>query len=267
MLQKRILTAAVLIPFVFAAIYQLPAELFQVFSAVFFLLAAWEWTSLADINNKIIKIIYLVFIASIFVSVTQVNALWVVGMAAVWWGLLVISTMQYPDKQKVWDNKGFLGFFGVLAIAPCWLSINLLRESSFGPDFLVFLFLLVWGADTFAYFFGKAWGKRKLLPMVSPGKTWEGFYGAVLSTLILATAGAFWFQLPIAKWPVFFIVCLITLLAGVHGDLVESMLKRARGIKDSGKLFPGHGGVMDRIDSLTAAATFFFLSSSIFGIL
>jgi phosphatidate cytidylyltransferase len=147
-----------------------------------------------------------------------------------------------------------------------WRAVNELHDTNLfgaghGAYALLFLFVLIWGADSGAYFAGKAFGKTKLLPRVSPGKSWQGLFGGLLLTGLISPA-LFWI-LP-TPHPRFFVVltlCWITVLFSVLGDLFESMLKRNVGLKDSGRLFPGHGGLLDRIDSLTAAAPIFALGS------
>jgi phosphatidate cytidylyltransferase len=144
----------------------------------------------------------------------------------------------------------------VVLIAP-WVAFMGLR-SEFGPGYVLFLFLLVWAADVGAYFAGRRWGQHKLAPAISPGKTWEGVAGASAATLILALLGAALLDESV-RWPTFVVVCLITAGFSIAGDLFESMIKRQCGVKDSGSLLPGHGGVLDRVDSLTAAAPVFLL--------
>jgi phosphatidate cytidylyltransferase len=135
--------------------------------------------------------------------------------------------------------------------------VNYLRNSPHGIAILLVLFALIWGADSGAYFVGKKWGKHKLLPQVSPGKTWEGLSGALGVTVIITFFSLFIFKVPYIRWPVALCLALITVLFSIVGDLFESMLKRRVGLKDSGHSLPGHGGILDRIDSLTAAAPIF----------
>jgi phosphatidate cytidylyltransferase len=121
------------------------------------------------------------------------------------------------------------------------------------------LMLLVWGADIGAYFFGRAFGKRKLAPRVSPGKSWAGFFGGLFTSVCIAAGLALYLQVPVSQLFVVLLCAAVVVLFSVVGDLTESMFKRQMGIKDSSQLLPGHGGVLDRIDSLTAAAPVFAL--------
>jgi phosphatidate cytidylyltransferase len=154
---------------------------------------------------------------------------------------------------------------GAFVLVPCWASINYIRNQDEGPLGLLFLFVLIWGADSAAYFVGKKWGTKRLAPYVSPGKSWQGLMGALLvSTLIVLTT--LWLcNVPFPIWPWAIVLSLVTVLFSIVGDLFESMIKRQAKVKDSGKLLPGHGGVLDRIDSLTAAAPIFVLGALLLG--
>jgi phosphatidate cytidylyltransferase len=129
---------------------------------------------------------------------------------------------------------------------------------------VLFCLLLVWMADIGAYFAGRRFGRRRLAPEVSPGKTWEGVLGGVAACIPVAVGGSFWVSVPLGG---FLVLCLATVACSIVGDLTESLLKRFAGVKDSGTLFPGHGGVMDRIDSLTAAAPVLLLGLTVLGVL
>ncbi|MCG8434327.1 MAG: phosphatidate cytidylyltransferase, partial [Gammaproteobacteria bacterium] len=148
-------------------------------------------------------------------------------------------------------------FGGVLALVPCWAAITALHDRQpQGWQLLLFLLVLIWAADIGAYFAGKAWGKNKLAPNISPGKTWEGVFGGLAASLAAALLANYWLG-----FPLLIILPLVVILVAlsVVGDLSESMLKRQAHIKDSGSLFPGHGGVLDRLDSLLATAPMFLL--------
>jgi phosphatidate cytidylyltransferase len=146
----------------------------------------------------------------------------------------------------------------LIVLIPTWLAVVALHESGEqGPLLVMYLLSLIWVADSGAYFSGRAWGKRKLAPSVSPGKSWEGVGGGALLSLAYAVGAAQVLGLPGNQWPLFVVLSLVTVLFSVLGDLTESMFKRHAGIKDSGTLLPGHGGVLDRIDSVTAAAPVF----------
>ena len=144
---------------------------------------------------------------------------------------------------------------GVLVLVPAWLALDFLYLQS--PALMLFALLIVWVADIGAYFVGKGFGRVKLAPQISPGKTWEGALGGLCAVMVLAAIGAQVFEIDIAVLLPF---CLAVAMISIVGDLTESMFKRNAGVKDSGTLFPGHGGVLDRIDSVTAAAPLFALA-------
>jgi phosphatidate cytidylyltransferase len=143
-------------------------------------------------------------------------------------------------------------------LVPAWYAVSALRGGENGLTLLLMLLVLVWGADIGAYVAGKTWGRRKLLPAVSPGKTLEGAAGGLVACVLTGFGFAVWLELSLLASVTLMLLSLLTGMVSVLGDLLESMLKRERGIKDSGQLLPGHGGVLDRIDSLTAAAPVFF---------
>jgi phosphatidate cytidylyltransferase len=159
-----------------------------------------------------------------------------------------------PDRP---DPPLIIGAAGLVVLVASWVALMGLRDE-FGPGYVLFLFLLIWVADIGAYFAGRRWGRRKLASIISPGKTWEGALGAGTAALALALAGAVVLDWG-SRWPGFVAICMVTVGFSIAGDLFESMMKRQRGLKDSGSLLPGHGGVLDRVDSLTAAAPVFLL--------
>jgi phosphatidate cytidylyltransferase len=165
------------------------------------------------------------------------------------------ATPRAPTRQE--NRSATIAVAGVIVLAAPWVAFMALRDE-FGPAYVLFLFLLVWIADIGAYFAGRRWGRRKLAVTISPGKTWEGALGAGMAALMFALAGAAVLGVG-ARWPWFVAICMVTVGFSIVGDLFESMLKRQCGMKDSGTLLPGHGGVLDRVDSLTAAAPIFLL--------
>lgn len=259
MLKQRILTAIILIPLFIAAVYWLSPGWFALLTGAVVLWGAVEWSFLMGIK-KFPN--YLIYPALMLVTLFASLFLWLPGVmmaALAWWLSATILVLLYPKASDSW-GKGVLirSGMGLFVLVPPWLAINALR-SAYGSSTLIYLFLLIWGADVGAYFAGRKWGKNKLAPAVSPGKTREGLYGALAVTLIIALS-----VLPFASLSRHTIVfaislSLLTVLFSIVGDLFESMLKRKEGLKDSGHLLPGHGGILDRIDSLTAAAPVFVL--------
>lgn len=236
------------------------------------MLAAWEWGQFAGFTSPpqrlslaaICGLLLAVMALTLPVHDAQLPAisLWL-WASLVWWLAALILVLFYPASASLWRQSRFLRLaFGILTIVPFFWGMLALRHYHYELDhfagawWLLYVMLLVWGADSGAYMFGRLFGKRKLAPKVSPGKTWEGFFGGLLtSALISVLFGAL---APLSVEPVALLICSVTAaLASVLGDLTESMFKREAGIKDSGNLIPGHGGILDRIDSLTAAVPVF----------
>lgn len=259
MLRNRVLTAAVLGPLLLAAIWLLPTPWLALLLAVASALAAWEWTTLMGVTREGPRVALVAgFLATLPFAwaaleagfgppvLYAVSGFWVAALA----GLVLFAFGALPRPGPL-----VAAGIGWLLLAPTWLALVYLHgHTEWGPFWHTFLLLLVWGADTGAYFAGRAWGRRKLAPRISPGKSWEGAAGG-LGAALLAGGLLYLVIQPVA--PPFHWLLLLAALAvagSVVGDLFESMLKRQRGVKDSGGILPGHGGLLDRIDSLTAAA-------------
>jgi phosphatidate cytidylyltransferase len=275
--KQRIITALILAPLAIAGIFLLPLEFFMLFSAAIFILASKEWSNFVS-KKKSGWVLYLfAFLLGITVYNLPVEQIWLDGsvnpfvyyclvVAAVWWCLSLLMVLSYPKTTAIWAKsaviKSILGlctlvpfFWGMLLLR----SVNINQDSYFGAELLMFVFALVWAADTGAYFCGKNLGKHKLAANVSPGKTIEGFIGGVISAMLVALVASLFFAVPAEKIFYFYIAAFVTTLSSALGDLNESIFKREAGLKDSGNLLPGHGGILDRIDSLTAAVPVFAL--------
>lgn len=262
MLKQRVITASILAILVIWVVLKLPVAGFGVALLVVISLGAWEWTRLVGLSKTRDRGLYVGGILALILAawplldrMVFVNSLLSVSVLA-WCGALLWLRhyATHPDHR---DQPWLTGFAGVVVLVAPWVAFMGLR-SDFGPGYVLFLFLLVWAADVGAYFAGRRWGRRKLAPAISPGKTWEGVAGAGAATLILAWLGAVLLGESV-RWSAFVAVCLMTAGFSIIGDLFESMIKRQCGVKDSGSLLPGHGGVLDRVDSLTAAAPVFLL--------
>lgn len=245
----------------------LPSTILAALLLVVILIAGWEWARLVGLSRSIALMAF-VLVLGIgagmlwYVSSTQ-QARWAVMVIAGLWWLLILVVLAFSQpkspasrirrgvgRYELWVAAGF-------TLLPAWLALFMLHEIQ--PKLLLFLLLIVWGADSMAFFTGKTFGKTKLAPALSPGKTREGLWGALAATLVVGVIGALWLELPVLVAVYFTGLCLVTTLFSVVGDLFASLLKRQAGVKDSGSLLPGHGGVLDRIDSLTAAAPVFVL--------
>jgi len=260
MLKARVLTALALGPLLLAAIWLLPTPVLAALLGGVAALAAWEWTTLIGVREQTHRAALVGgFVATLVPGWFLLEAgQGVVGIlytvAGLWVGALVWVILhgrrERPAPSPLWSAVA-----GWLVLWPCWLALVYLHGSTpWGPFWHTFLLVLVWGADTGAYFAGRAWGQRRLAPRISPGKSWEGATGGGVAALLGGGALVLALQ-PQAPGPVALgLLTVAVVVASVVGDLFESMLKRQRGVKDSGGILPGHGGILDRIDSLTAAA-------------
>jgi len=291
MLKYRILTAIILIPIVIFGIFS-STKIFGILCGIFIVLAAWEWGRLMSQQSGIghsesvsqesktiplFPIIYALFIGlvvfssywliesfsqSIFVILSIACIFW---LTALYWAIDYQHGIDHLPLSIV-----IKGILGILILVPAWSALFLLHKY-YDEQFVIFLLVLIWAADTGAYFSGRKWGRRKLADKISPGKTIEGLIGEIalsvfisiiygislaLTNLKMNTDTLFSFIVSIS---IFTLLCLLTVIASILGDLVESLFKRQVGIKDSSQILPGHGGVLDRIDSLTAAAPIFTL--------
>jgi len=271
-LRQRILTALVLVPLVIAGILLLPSYHFSLLLVVVVALASWEWASLMGIDQRLARMAY-VLVQGMFLPLAMHVYEWAptlfLGGALVWWvsAMTWIARSDGQERETATMSLLFLGLAGVLVLQPMWVALVVLHiNGMLGAQLMLFMMVLVWGADSGAYFAGRRWGRARLAPLVSPGKTWEGVYGALATTLFLATAGVWWFGFSGSVALGFLFLSVVTVMFSIVGDLFESLAKRRRGVKDSGQLLPGHGGILDRIDSLTAAAPVFCFGLDVAGI-
>lgn len=272
MLIQRILTAIVLIPLVIIALYFAPLSIFSYLIIAVCALATWEWSHFLGMVEKTQKAIFMVLIISLLallylipidLSLKGQLFTYIICLSIVWWLIALLLVISYPQSAKYWSKSILIKLlFALFTLIPFYISMLELRSINYDIDrytgavWLLYVFVLVWATDTGAYFAGRAIGKHKLAVKVSPGKTIEGFIGgvslAILVCLLVYLTGYF-----AISFINFLISSLLAILVSVLGDLTESMFKREAGIKDSGNLIPGHGGILDRIDSLTAAVPVF----------
>ena len=258
MLKQRVITALILLALILGAIFYLSTPWFALAIAIPVGLGAWEWANIMGVEDSSARFPY---IALILVSCGLVYWLrldFVLYLSCLWWAAAVWLVKAYPAKAEAWESRPVQGLIGWLVLVPAWWSLVLLHGQQGGQWWLLYVMLLVWGADTGAYFAGRKFGRNKLAPDVSPGKTVEGLFGGLALTAVIALIVAFTAGVAHKiSLPAFLLVSLVTVVGSVFGDLAESMFKRHRGIKDSSQLLPGHGGILDRIDSITAAVPLF----------
>ncbi|MDP2097970.1 MAG: phosphatidate cytidylyltransferase [Methylobacter sp.] len=292
MLLQRIITALILVPLVVLAVFQLPLEYFSLLMGLITLLAGWEWTRLVGIDSPlkrglfllalILSMLWLQFWTQFLELAAQVldwpdirsysGALeWLVILPVLFWILVMLLIRKAPEgvlklEMKL-RYKALIGWFILLA---CWMFLTRLR-AFYGSEMTLYFLVLVWVADIAAYFAGKKYGTIKLSPEISPGKTVQGMYGALLAGAVWAAMfigyygyqeGFVWMRLVD-----FVLLSVLTVLISIYGDLFFSVVKRQGGMKDSGSILPGHGGILDRIDSLIAAVPFFYAGILMIGLM
>ncbi len=258
MLKQRVVTAIVALSVLAVVMFVVPVIIARIAIALLMLGAAWEWSGFIFSKENKGRYVYLLFIAIlmavIFVELPNAGLVdMILKISLGWWFTALAWMFFFPTpiaKPVAW-------ICGALVIVPAWLALDILYLQR--PELLLFALLIVWVADMGAYFVGKGFGRVKLAPQISPGKTWEGVFGGVSAVMVLAVMGSQAFEIEIAVIVPF---CLAVAMISIVGDLTVSMFKRHSGVKDSGNLFPGHGGVLDRIDSVTAAAPLFALGLS-----
>lgn len=266
MLKQRIVTAAILIPIVLGLLFFTPPYAFLVLTGLITLIGAWEWASLMQMTQAWQRKLYMVLVVLTFAVVIFIPTPYILIFASIWWFASIPLIVMYPRFSDVWGQGTVLrGLMGLVVLVPCLVAINYMRDQNDGVWAILFLFVLIWGADSAAYFAGKKWGKRKLAPLVSPGKSIEGLLGALTFTFLITLIALILCGAPARIYPWGILLSMITVVFSVVGDLFESMIKRRANVKDSGQILPGHGGVLDRIDSLTAAAPIFAAGAWLLG--
>lgn len=280
MLKERVLSAIVLIALVLCALFLFTPFYFALALGLVATLGVWEWTQFARFKQLLARLCISAFLGAfiflwLFTEGDYLNAgrvfenylpLLLLNSIS-WWILALLLVVTYPASAKYWGkNKPIHLLFAFATLIPFIAAVLRLRlehytlDPHYGLFLLLYVFVLVWAADSGAYFAGRAFGKHKLSPKVSPGKTWEGVFGGLITAVILACVFIYFSRetlLGNRAMTGFVILSVATVAISILGDLTESMFKRESGIKDSSQLIPGHGGILDRIDSLTAAVPFF----------
>lgn len=263
------ITALILALVFLGVLFGLEPHWFALLSSAAILAGAWEWGRLASLGRGGAAI-YMVAVGMMMwaaygsmnfaganVDAESLKPLLLSG--CLWWAVAMLWVQGYPSSAILWGSAYVRSLMGFFVLLPAWLGINWLVTLASGQWLVILVILTVACADIGAFFAGRAFGRRKLAPQVSPGKTLEGFAGGVLLVLLVNGAIIGFNPSQSHLWPQWSLIAVAVALASVLGDLLESMVKRHRGVKDSGILLPGHGGILDRIDSLTAALPVFAL--------
>jgi len=265
MLIKRLLTAVVLIPLAILATLKFDSSEFALAIMPVLVISSWEYTRLIKINHWLTKTLYIVVLTTTAYYLNQMSALLmpILIVTLLWWLINLFWIINFNRYTRSWYNYPATRIInGFLFFIPLLVALTALHQID--RTLVLLLLALIWAADTGAYLVGRKIGKNKLLPNVSPGKTVEGAAGGILfsfgAMLIYVYLGHE--NADFALYFFYGVLSLVTTLASILGDLFESLHKRVAGFKDSGILLPGHGGLFDRIDSLTASAPIFLLAYS-----
>ncbi len=286
MLLQRIITASILAPLIILAVFKLDSLQFPIFWGVIILIAGWEWVDLAGISKIYQKILFLILLAFAMLGIHSWT--WILELAAhllnwpeirnysgliewtvippiIAWFVIMILIRNKPKQLLALKLKTrYKSLFGWFFLLAAWMFLVRLKIL-YGPEMVVYFLLLIWAADIAAYFAGKKFGVTKLAPDISPGKTVEGMYAALVSAVVCAIVLGLIYGFPPLMISDFALLSILTVLISIYGDLFFSYTKRIRGVKDSGRLLPGHGGLLDRIDSLIAAAPLFYAGIFLIG--
>jgi phosphatidate cytidylyltransferase len=277
MLKQRVITAVILAPLIIALIFLTRASVFATLLGLIFLLGMWEWTRMAGVRSRLqrglLLLGYLILFA-LFWHVCKSPWWWLPVLAGLAWWLLALVWLTHhrfaAEPTKAHAALKLLA--GVMVVVPAWCAVVVMHgdmaepHTGHGHWWVLFFALIVVAADIGAYTAGRRWGRVKLAPAISPGKTREGVYGALVCSGIVGLVGGALLKVPVDRLPAIVALALLTVLFSIIGDLFESLVKRHAGVKDSGALFPGHGGVFDRMDSIVAALPIFVLGKFLLGL-
>jgi phosphatidate cytidylyltransferase len=263
MLLQRVLTALVLAPLAILIILLPPTVVFAGIVAVTFLAALWEWAQLSGVQSRAARIGLLAVATGVVTLLWCVHATaatpWLLAIGVAWWLLACLWLRHFAfAAAPTRENLTLKLLAGALVIFPAWVALTSIHaRESHGHWWTLLALVIVWLSDIGAYFSGRTFGKRKLAPQISPGKTWAGAYGAMVAGVAIAELGGWLLGVRGAQLIALALLAAATVAISIVGDLLESLMKRHAQVKDSGTIFPGHGGLMDRLDSVFAALPVF----------
>lgn len=268
--RTRIITALLMAPVAIAGVYYLPTPYLAAAVAAILLAGLWEWSALSGLTEKIPRSLYVAGNALMMLALSWGSGRGLFGLilisliGAVWWLFVWLWLWRFEFARKDTSlNRSIKLLAGSLCVIPAWCALAWLHSSStIGPRWALFALAIAWAADSGAYFAGVRFGKHKLAPRISPGKSWEGVLGGVAAILLLAVVATPWLGLFWSELGWLLLLTIVTMIFSVVGDLFESLMKRHSGYKDSSDLIPGHGGLMDRLDSLLAVLPIFVIGKS-----
>jgi phosphatidate cytidylyltransferase len=268
MLRLRIITALCMVAIFLPALFLMPSMLFSIATVPLVLVAGWEWSRLVKIRSVVARIGYLLlivmtlFAASLWLGLPDTfdpqRAQQLLLVAVGVWAFIFLWIQGYPSSAILWSARPILGLLGLILLVFTWIAIVTILNYQSGQWLLLLAIVIIVLADVGGFFAGKYFGKHKLAPIISPGKTWEGFVGGLLLEGVLVGSLVWYLSDHVTVLGLSLLVIPVALYS-VLGDLFESMIKRHSGVKDSGRLLPGHGGVLDRIDGVMAALPMFGL--------
>jgi phosphatidate cytidylyltransferase len=255
-MKERVVTALIAFLLLLLVLFALPPAAVRFVFAIVLLAGAWEWSAFLRFPGLAVRVGYVAVTGMLIVAVSLAPPALgrtILEVSLVWWCLALIWAFFFPTPIPAFVRW----LAGPVVLVPLYVALTSLYFV--GPVTLLFALLIVWAADSGAFFVGRTVGRVKLAPKISPGKTWEGAVGGLVAVVLLTLLWSAWSH---ADLQVFVPFCLAVACLSIVGDLTVSMFKRDAGLKDSGALFPGHGGVLDRIDSIAAAAPLFALGAS-----
>ena len=277
MLKQRVLTALVLAPLIVALIFLTSTLIFAVLLGAIFLAGVWEWTRMSGMRDRLFRAGLLLGYAIVMVllwPVVRSDWWWLPPLIGVIWWLVValwLCNMRF-GSQPTRAHTAMKLLAGLLVVIPAWCAVVALHGGHVAQSpphsawWVIFFACIVVAADSGAYFAGTRFGGRKLAPSISPGKTWAGVYGALVCAAVIGLAGGWTAHASPPLVIGVIVLALVTVIFSIIGDLFESLIKRHAGVKDSGTLFPGHGGLFDRMDSIVAALPVFVLGKALLGL-